>query len=353
MLPARAFLDKRFIFLGIILSSILLLVFNHQSAWLTQDTLIENLDYLHDKYVEERLGYVTWLGGPGNDTDAEDDYFIAARILCYQILHAPATKSPRGLPMIVMATPDVATENKQRLRDDGATVVEIDFVQEPSVTWLKPGLSRWMNIMSKLRAWQLTDYSRLLMLDGDMLLRRPLDGIFNEPNATVFQTLPEKQVARKSDEGLLPARYLFAGGPEVHGTQHHWPPSYEKGDFVHPADFNMGFVMFSPSLELFEHYLSILRIKDRFNSETMEQSLLNYAHRLDGPMPWHNLPPTWNIRHPLEEDIIIGNVASIHDKWWNKVRQYPIVHTWYESVKDEMLAFHLERDHDRRQRNII
>ncbi|KAK5070548.1 hypothetical protein LTR64_000219 [Lithohypha guttulata] len=179
--------------------------------------------------------------------------------------------------------------------------------------------------MSKLRAWELTDYSRLLMLDGDMLLRRPIDNVFDELNATIIdsRSIPEKEV--KHDENPIPAKYLLAGGPEVRGTLHHFPPSRENGDFIHPTGCNLGFVMLAPSREMFEYYMSILKIEGRFNSATMEQSLLNYAHR------------------PEEEDVV-GNVASIHEKWWTDSKNYPPLRKWYRSKKEEMEKFYIARD---------
>lgn len=294
----------------------------------------------------EKLGYVTWLGKTGNGADQEDVYFIATRILVYQILHSPATKSPRGLPIIVMTTPDVAPANRKRLEDDGATVVPIEFVEE-GMDWLKPRRATWAKIMSKLRAWELTEYSRLLMLDGDIILRRPLDAVFDEINTTFATPLPEVVAPRKSDEAPLPLQYVFAGGPEVNGIEHHWPPSRAQNDFIHPDTCNLGFVLLSPSRELFDHYISILKIKNRFSSATMEQSLLNYAHRLDGPMPRRFIPPTWNIRSPNEADIL-GDVASLHDKWWRTTGGYPALGKWYKSVKVEMEEFYKKRDQEMR-----
>lgn len=157
-------------------------------------------------------------------------------------------------------------------------------------------------------------YSRLLMLDGDMLLRRPIDSLFDETNATTAYTRQVSGNQIKQDGNPLLTRYLLAGTPEVNGENHHWPPSRENNDFIHPTSCNMGFAMLAPSDEMFEYYMSILRIKNRSNSAKMKRSLLNYAHRPDGPMPWLDLPFTYNIRSPIEEDIA-SDVASLHEKW--------------------------------------
>ncbi|ETN38769.1 uncharacterized protein HMPREF1541_06807 [Cyphellophora europaea CBS 101466] len=291
---------------------------------------------------DEKLGYVTWLGKTGVGDDEKDVYFLATRLLVYQILHDPSTRSPRSLPIIVMTTPDVKEANKQRLQADGATVIPIDFVTE-GLDWLKPRRPTWAHIMSKLRAWQLTAYSRLLMLDGDLILRRPLDSVFDETNATIIPTLSAPPNEIKLDENPLPAKYLFAAAPEVNGPKHHYPPTREHDDFIHAQEFNMGFALLAPSQEMFEYYISILRIPDRFYGGKMEQSLLNYAHRPGGAMPWQDLPFTYNIRSPLEEDIL-GNVASLHDKWWGKTEQYPALAGWYRAKQEEMLRFYAERE---------
>jgi alpha-N-acetylglucosamine transferase len=293
----------------------------------------------------EKLGYVTWLGKTGTGSDSEDVYFLATRILVYQILHDPVTRSPNSLPIVVMTTPDVAPSNRARLIKDGATVHEIDFITE-GMDWLKPRRKTWRNIMAKLRAWQLTSFDRLLMLDTDMLLRRPLDALFSEPSAQLAMTLdpstlPSSQL--RPDEGLLPAHYLLAGGPEVLSENHTFPPSREANDFIHPYSLNMGFCLLAPSLELFEYYLSILRIPKRFNSATMEQSLLNYAHRRDGPMPWVDIPFTWTTTKPNVKDLV-GQVASWHMKWWKPVDYLPEVGEWAMRKKEEMLRFYEQKD---------
>lgn len=47
------------------------------------------------------------------DQEAEDDYYyIAARVLTYQILHAPETRSRRSIPFLVLVTPTVSSLNR-------------------------------------------------------------------------------------------------------------------------------------------------------------------------------------------------------------------------------------------------
>jgi alpha-N-acetylglucosamine transferase len=297
-------------------------------------------------FMGERLGYVTWLGKTGNGSDSEDVYFLATRILVYQILHDPITRSPNNLPIIVMTTPDVSPANKARLAQDGAVVHPIDFVNEGQ-SWLKPRRRTWRHIFAKLRAWELVSFDRLLMLDNDILLRRPLDGVFLDRSARIAASLDPSSIADfhlPTDEGPLPSTYLLAGTPQVLSENHTYPPTRDANDMIHPSSMNMGFCMLSPSLDLFNYYLSILRIPHRFNSATMEQSLLNYAHRKDGPMPWADLPTTWTTTRPNLGGLV-GQVASFHVKWWRPQMAYlPEVEAWARGKKDEMLRFYAERD---------
>jgi alpha-N-acetylglucosamine transferase len=75
--------------------------------------------------------------------------------------------------------------------------------------------ARWRDIMSKLRVWQLTEYSRILTLDG---LQNPLDGIFNEPGAQIVKTLVN--ITGKDHEPDLPTDYLLASFGEVADEKH-------------------------------------------------------------------------------------------------------------------------------------
>ena len=56
-----------------------------------------------------------------------------------------------------------------------------------------------------------------------------------------------------------------------------------------PENFNAGFMMFAPSIDMFNYYVSYLGIKDSFDPRYPEQNLLNLVHKWGGPMPWQEL----------------------------------------------------------------
>lgn len=65
-----------------------------------------------------------------------DGYFVAIRILAYQLLHAKETRSS-DIPFVVLAVHGTNEEKKERLRRDGAIVVDIEPIEVPE--WVHGG----------------------------------------------------------------------------------------------------------------------------------------------------------------------------------------------------------------------
>ncbi|KAI7565712.1 hypothetical protein KC317_g6176, partial [Hortaea werneckii] len=100
-----------------------------------------------------KYAYATFLAGDSSAIAEDkvlehDKYFVATRILAYQLLHAPETKSKHDYPFIVLVTSDVSAEKRERLRKDGAVVWEAPAMD---AGWVKTDVSTWQNVMSKLR----------------------------------------------------------------------------------------------------------------------------------------------------------------------------------------------------------
>lgn len=125
--------------------------------------------------VKAKYAFATFLAGNADlDENWENDhYFVATRILAYQLLHAPETSSrDKSIPFVVLVTENVSEEKRQRLRKDGAIVVVADYIK---ADWVKTETSTWQDVMTKLRMWELTQFERICFLDGDTVLVEPLD----------------------------------------------------------------------------------------------------------------------------------------------------------------------------------
>ncbi|TKA75326.1 hypothetical protein B0A49_03610 [Cryomyces minteri] len=270
-----------------------------------------------DRGSHEKLAYATFLTGTtadASDSDSSHDrYFVATRILAYQLLHAPETRTNRSILFLVLVTDDISQSKRDRLTKDGAIIVPVAYLQADT-DWIKGEMPQWRDVMTKLRAWELTQYSRILFLDGDTILTRPLDGVFDDPAAQSTLSLRHTN-ATIDDEAPVPSTFVLATMPEANPF-HAYPPTTANNDFKDPNYFNAGFFVFAPSRQMFEVYTSLMKLPGRFNPRYPEQNLLDYAHRKEGNMAWRQLDTFWNIRFPSLKDYE-GGVGSLHDKWWH------------------------------------
>lgn len=191
-----------------------------------------------------------------------------------------------------------------QLSMDGATIVPVEKLDS---SWIKPGHSRWQDVMVKLRLWELVDYDRILFLDADTFILKNIDGVFDDAAAQPRRTLGKEKIEK--NEGKLPRDYLLGTISEVTNSGHEYPP-------VPMGYFNAGFFMMEPNVEIFEYYTSLFDL-GRFDSVFPEQNLLNYAHRQSGNMPWTRLHYSWNIQLPNMNDVKKG-VHSVHAKLWTE-----------------------------------
>ena len=78
---------------------------------------------------------------------------------------------------------------------------------------------------------------------------------------------------------------------------------------------NGGFWLARPSQEIYNYYVAVLAEENRFEATEAEQSLLNEAHRADGPMPWQRIRYDWVMNNPTFQDYEHG-VHAVHEKFW-------------------------------------
>lgn len=277
----------------------------------------------------------TFLTGGSSPADAENEddyYYVATRTLGYQILHDPATRCNTSIPFLVLVTSSVPVFKREQLMKDGAVVVEVEDVPLP--WWVKTGVTRWKDQFAKLRIFEMLDYERVLFIDADTLLTRSICPIFDEKDISIpMTTLADRKNQMKGDEAALPAQYLFAARSDNAFTgerEHPFPPP--------PTTvFTAGFWLAAPSKEMFQYLMSVTNHYRRFDPHTMEQSLLNYAFRREGPMPWFELDYMWSATWPSMRDLE-GGVASLHEKF-GLTGPDELRSLWQETAA-KMLAFY-------------
>ena len=256
--------------------------------------------------------YATILTGY-NGTDSEK-YFTAVRLLAYQFIHDPRTQAKNGARFIVLVTDSVPQENIHILKQYGA---EILIVEQITREWIHPQWPRWNDVMAKLNLWTLVDYEKIVFVDADTVLLSRLDDIFLDPATALQQTSPSISEPQE-DDGLppLPEKYMIAGIHDRWIEQNKKPEPGDMGFYVINNYINAGFLVLSPSQEMFKYYLALLDIPNKIDLTYPEQNLLNYVHRIDGRMPWKDVGVHWNSITALGQSFA-PDVRSLHHKWWN------------------------------------
>ncbi|WPG97355.1 nucleotide-diphospho-sugar transferase [Acrodontium crateriforme] len=298
------------------------------------DVTVEHFDSSHRHQppslatTKAKNAFVTFLADDSsNDTTSDpsaDKYFVAVRILAYQLLHAPETRSQQDIPLVVLVSPHVTQFKRERLQRDGAIIYEAPVIGSD---WIKTDVATWAQCMAKLNLLKLTQFDRVAFLDSDTVLTGPLEGVFEDP-AVALQTTGKNPKAIMADEAPMPETYSFAAMVEMN-HEHNYPPTEEHHDFPNINYLNAGFFVVQPSIQLFDYYLSLTKLENRFDPQLQEQNLLNYAHRPEGNMPWKMVNTKWNIHYPSSEDVR-GGVMSLHEKWWNPEQEdlTLYLHSW-------------------------
>lgn len=186
-----------------------------------------------DSFSDSKVAFATFLSAfNASDFNPEggDGYFDSARLINYQLLHHPFTRSSSPVPFIVLVSPNVTDEKRKQLRHEGATVVE---GKDLTPAWLKEVLvgnsARWIDVMTKLNIASMTQFEKICFIDADTMIRKPIDGIFNDPATEIIPT-GRKRNEIDEKEAPLPDRYMFAAMLDRHTTKHPIPPSEQDWD---------------------------------------------------------------------------------------------------------------------------
>lgn len=269
------------------------------------------------KLPKSRYAVATFLG---TELDAKDDteddehlYFVGARTLVYQLLHAERTKFRNPISVVILVTKGVRESKRQRLRDDGAIIVEVADMEH----LVEIEVPRYAEVFNKLRVFDpnIMPFEKVALLDTDMVITRPIDSIFDDPASKRF-LVNRNATALDPDLPPLPDSYVLASTPDIASRPYGFPPNLTAED--NRDYFNAGVIVLSPSTELFNLYLAVLRRTDLFDGFWPEQNLLNYVHKRDGPMPWGGLDLLWHLILPSAADFEAG-MAILHCKFWDAI----------------------------------
>ncbi|KAK1074460.1 hypothetical protein LTR74_001056 [Friedmanniomyces endolithicus] len=115
--------------------------------------------------------------GEENVPDDQDGNFLSTRVLAYQLLHSRTAGTNLNIPFLVLCTRDVSKSKRDRLKQDGATLVLVERLNADGVV-VAADCQR--DVLTKLRLFQLVQYTKILFIDADTLVTKPLDSVCHD-----------------------------------------------------------------------------------------------------------------------------------------------------------------------------
>jgi hypothetical protein len=159
--------------------------------------------------------YVTMLCGG-------DRYVPGAEVLG-RSLQGSGTTAAR----VLLATADVSPAARARLSAQGWSIREASSIANPHPE--AQMLPRFADVYTKLRAWELEEFDRVVLLDADTLVLRNVDDLFERPG---FAAAPDFFLPDRFNSGVMvlaPSRDTFARMLEELASPL-GGPSYDGGD---------------------------------------------------------------------------------------------------------------------------
>jgi alpha-N-acetylglucosamine transferase len=256
--------------------------------------------------------YATILSSPSSNYTLDDPYVTATRVLAYQILHCPRTKTRRNIPFLVLTSPDVPVNIRHIFIAEGATIIPLDR-PKPKLWQPRSHQSQAMEQVTMLHLFELTQFDRILYLNSETLLTRSLDAIWLEAEATALMLTKESTIRSEAIKAPIPKEYFIAG---VHKGN---ARAFQDDEFssTRPTSFfGSGFLLLKPCAILSKYYEAIMDSPDSFFNTPPERGILNYAHRQAGIMPWLPLRiGNWSSDEPSLFDIQYGT-TTLHARFW-------------------------------------
>ncbi|XP_052186943.1 galactinol synthase 1-like [Diospyros lotus] len=280
--------------------------------------------------------YITFLAGNG-------DYVKGVVGLAKSL-----RKVKSSYPLVVVILPDVPEEHREILRSQGCIVREIEPVYPPD-NQSQFAMPYYVINYSKLRIWNLEEYSKMLYLDADILVLDNIDHLLDMADGYLYAVMDCFCEKTWSHTPQYAAGYCQQC-PEKAAWQAEMgsPPALY---------FNAGMFVFEPSNLTYESLLETLKVTPP--TPFAEQDFLNmFFQHMYKPIPLvYNLVLAMLWRHP--ENVELHKVKVVHycaagSKPWrytgkeaNMDREdiKKLVAKWWDIYNDESLDFKAENDH--------
>lgn len=243
----------------------------------------------------------------------QPDYVIGVRALARSL-----QQNESRFPLVVLVTANVDHDARTLLEQDGCRVIEVEPLSPASHLDDAYANARFAEVWTKLAVWTLTEYSRIVFLDADMLVTQNMDELFDLPLA----------------DGHIAACHACRCNPNrIASYPPDWTPencfySQCQGEthvgYPDPADnyLNGGLLVLTPDRDVFDQMMTQLAALDNLADYLFaEQDFLNHFYRSRWqPLSWvYNALKTLPHQHAsLWSAERVKNIHFIIDKPWQK-----------------------------------
>lgn len=241
----------------------------------------------------------------------QPDYLVGVKAL-----HRSLQESHTQWPLVVMTTPAISDADCQILQDEGCVIKPVDPLYPRADLAQHYASAQFGEVWTKLRAWQLTDYERVVFLDADMLVLQNTDELFT-------LDLGDNPLAACHACRCNPNQ-IASYPPEWQPEQCHytWQARGEQAPESVDLYLNGGFLVLKPDNAVFDMLEKrIAAIDDLSAYPFSEQDLLNevFAERWKPLSYIYNALKTLPFQHSgLWQGDEVKNLHYILAKPWNR-----------------------------------
>ncbi|KAJ3890285.1 nucleotide-diphospho-sugar transferase [Lentinula edodes] len=245
-------------------------------------------------------------------------------------------------PLVVMVTPTLEEDARDVLTQCGIEMYSINsLVPDSSRHTVADHDARFKDTWTKLRAFGLEGFERVVLLDADMLIKRNMDELLQMPLAQdeiaaahVCACNPMKLVHYPAD--WVPANCAHTAVENPLGLPPAWTPTSPRPY----GQLNSGTVVLNPSPALGEAIVHFLNTENLETFAFPDQDLLtSFFKGKWKPLPWYyNALKTLRVIHPqlwrddeirclhyilkdkpweARTPVVPGPFDEVHEWWWN------------------------------------
>jgi len=250
-------------------------------------------------------------------------------------LRASLERSGTPYPLVVMVTDAIDPATREVLTADGCLLREVAPLRPSSGLQDNYANARFAEVWTKLEVWRFTEFERVVFLDADMLVVRPMDELFTLPLAPgaiaachACRCNPNRIASYPAD--WTPANCFYS---HCRGLDHTSEPGVVD-DYL-----NGGTLVLTPDRGVYDDMVSTLAaLEDLTRYPFAEQDFLNeyylgrwqplpYVYNALKTLPFQH-PSMWNepdvknihyiIDKPWEQSLVPGDrYHALHQLWWD------------------------------------